>query len=545
MLDCCEKKYSTDDALQVKNSSDVHHPVRPISERKVSFHRRFVESQKELKIVEKKLVHAESINKSLQHELSNSVPKEEYQRATSKIEQLQQELCAAKQELQNELEQHKETQTALAQAEKKLLDVEDEMNEMHDSRLDVIDLTRRLELISTDSPFPVSRGMALKYEDTKKDLQIAQTTIASLTAKLERIHAAKIENEEKVKSVLLESKETIDNYEGQVRRQEYELAELQADRLKLQSQLERHRSLLWEMEESRHYNRLRWVKLSESKYRQYETDQDEIIHDMTVEQCKSVVAIESIRRKNRHLETLKTSLVDELAKKNDVICKMSRCGSSVHVSKSMNEEQERTLNMATELSVAYAECQMKVDKLTETVNRLKLEQIQKSDAKDHGTPFRSILKNKSFQLEQSTTSKLDGIKSMSSIFSRSFNTSFIGMDATCDLNQDDARSMSIPRIEFAVSCGNVAGIKVAKVPTVLKNTSIPVELNPNKEKVMVASSFTDKDDVLSGTSKYCDVQWERNAPKDQLPTIVREKKSNDTNSTKKKSLPDGPRIYSI
>ena len=296
MLDCCEKKYSADDALPVKNVSEVQQQLmRPMNERKVSFHRRFVESQKEIKIVQEKLAHAESWNTALENELSNSVSKDEYQRATSTIEQLQQELSEAKEALQNESDRHKETQTKLLKAEDNLSALEDEINEMHDSRLDVIDLTRRLDKLSTECPSPASRDMALAYETTKKDLHTAQNTIASLTAKLDRLYASKIENDEKVKNLLMESNTTIDNYEGQVRRQEYEFMQLRADRIKLQGQLERQRLLLWEMEESRHYSRLRWVKLSESISVQYETDQDTIIHDMTVEQCKTTAAIESLR----------------------------------------------------------------------------------------------------------------------------------------------------------------------------------------------------------------------------------------------------------
>jgi hypothetical protein len=54
MLDCCEKKVSTDAVTPAMDASQVS-PQRPMNERKVSFHRRFVESQKELKIVQAKL----------------------------------------------------------------------------------------------------------------------------------------------------------------------------------------------------------------------------------------------------------------------------------------------------------------------------------------------------------------------------------------------------------------------------------------------------------------------------------------------------------
>jgi hypothetical protein len=55
MLDCCETKHCTDGAVAAIGSQ------RPMNERKVSFHRRFVESQKELKNTQAKLLHAESL----------------------------------------------------------------------------------------------------------------------------------------------------------------------------------------------------------------------------------------------------------------------------------------------------------------------------------------------------------------------------------------------------------------------------------------------------------------------------------------------------
>jgi predicted RNase H-like nuclease (RuvC/YqgF family) len=134
-----------------------------------------------------------------------------------------------------------------------------------------------------------------------------------------------------------------------------------------------------------------------------EIEEDARSDELTVEHCKSITVIESLRRKYRHLESLEKTLSDERYKKNAIISRMSRCCSGVATSESIKGEQDRCVSMATELSVAYVECQMKVDKLTETVNRLKLEQIQKSDSHDLETPLRSIIRNKSYQLEQSTT----------------------------------------------------------------------------------------------------------------------------------------------
>ena len=514
MLDCCEKKCSHDGTLPAIDLTEGRQdqPLPPpMNERRVSFHRRFVESQKELKIIQEKLFHAESFNASLQIELRSSVSKDKFQEAENTIERLQLELSETKQALKNETDRHKETQQQLLQAEEKIFVLEDEMNDIHDSRLDVIDLTRKLNLLSNQNPglLSVSPETTRMYEAAKMELQAANNTILTITAKIDRLRTSQIENDEKIANMQLESKESIEHYQGQIQRQAYELTDLRAQQLKLQSKVEQQRSLLWEMEESRHYYRQRWNRLSATMGRPDETDQDAKMNAMTAEQCKSNTTIESLRRKNRFLEQLKTSLSAELCNKSSIICQMSRCSTFVEATECLMEEQERSLNMATELSVAYAECQMKVDKLTETINRLKLEQIQKSDLQVNNSPFRSLVRNKSYQLDQSTTTKLDGIKSISSIFSRSFNASFVGMDTSCDSNYGDSRplkvdllSMSIPKIDFTVSCGNVSGIKVTKTASGLKNTPIPTETNRSKEKLNVASSFTDNGDVLSGTSKH-------------------------------------------
>ena len=512
MLDCCEKKNAADRALPANMlNEEAKTDERPMNERKVSFHRRFVESQKELKIVREKLLHSESFNASLQNELSNSAPREDLQHALRSVEQLQQELSIARQALRSESDRHKETQTQLlfaenriASLEDKVSEVHDELSELHDCRLEIIDLTRRFDLISNDNQGNISAEATSNSEITKAELHTAHTTISCLNAKLEHLRASQKESNGKMMNLLLESKAAIDDYEGHVKRQEYELAELRVDRSKLQRQLEQQRLLLWELEESCHYHRLRWSKLSET-YGSTDgvTDHDKRIHELTVEQCRSATAIELLRRKNRHLESLKKTLADEIRKKNDVIIDMSRCCSGTAASESMQEEQERCLSMAAELSVSYVECQMKVDRLTETIDRLKIEQIQKSNTNDQPTPFRSITRNTSYQLENAATPVLDGIKSMSSIFSKSFNTSFSGIDTSNSSKRDDARSsiadvlsLSLPRLDISVSCGNASGINITQVSHVVNNTSILIDSNRNREKVKAALTIDDVNSVI-------------------------------------------------
>ena len=493
MLDCFEKKCSCNCAsLKAIDSIEIQQHLRPMSEHKVSFHRRFVESQKKLKIAREKLMQAELRIESLQSALSN-VSKDEYHLIASTRERPQLEFTESKKVSKNESDRHKETQRQLLHPEEKILAHEDDMNEIHDSRLAVTDLTQRLDLISNEnSDTATSQGKDI-HETTKMKLHAAHYTISMLTEKMYRLCKSQVEDKEKSKNITLEAKAIVHKYEGQIQRQELELTVVRADQFKVQSQIEEQRSMLWQIEEDRHYNRLRWMKLSESLGRTVEMDHDAKNYDIMVDQCRSNATIASLRQKNRYLEKLKISLSAELRKKNDVICKMSRCTSFVEVLESVKEEQERSLCIATELSVAYAESQMKVDKLTEVINRLKLTN-SKSDSQGYQSPF------------QSTTSKLDGIKSISSIFSRSFNASFIGMNTSCNANNNDSHPVKVElisrrslRTESTISCGNDSEGKITKTPSGLKINATPITSNQNKEKVSLCTAFTDKCDVFSGS----------------------------------------------
>jgi hypothetical protein len=381
--------------------------------------------------------------------------------------------------------------------------LEDEMNNGPDSRLDVIDLASRFDVVVKDN---VPSQAANKHETTKTELKAANMNVSKMELQKDQLQWVQAEKDEKFKELLLESNVTLLNYKGQVQRQECELAILRADRIKLQGQVEEQRSLLWKLEEANNFYRLRWMRFSNSIGRSNETDQDEMKYDATVEQCKSSAAIESLRRKNRHFEKLNATLFDELTKKNGIICKMSCSNSFAEVSAILTEELERSLNIATERSVAYAESQMKVDKLTEAINRLKLNNTQR--AADTQEKFQCVGKSKSFQSDQTTTSKLDGIKSLSSIFSRSFNASSSGMDTSYNASnvgkhsvKADLLSLSIPRIDFSIRCGNTSGVVISKTPTASKNTKVPIESCCSTEKDTHRTSFTDHDDASSGASK--------------------------------------------
>jgi hypothetical protein len=92
-----------------------------MNDRKLSYHRRFVESQKELKIVQAKLLQAETLNASLQSNNSSCVSIDEYEPAASTIEQrLQRELSEAQQAMKNKTDRHQETHQQLLLAEDKL-----------------------------------------------------------------------------------------------------------------------------------------------------------------------------------------------------------------------------------------------------------------------------------------------------------------------------------------------------------------------------------------------------------------------------------------
>jgi hypothetical protein len=290
------------------------------------------------------------------------------------------------------------------------------------------------------------------------------------------------------------------------------------------------------------------MRLSESIGQKDGMDRDAKKNDdMMLEQCTLNATIKSLRQKNRCLERLTASLSDELCQKNRVICKMSRCSLFVDVVEVAKEEQERSLTMATELSVAYAESQMKMDKLTEIINQLQLERIQKSDA------YNSVsTRMKSYQSEESAPSKFDGInKHMSTIFSQSFNaSSTTGLDTSCNTSHGDSRSvkadvlsMSIPKIDFTFSLGNASGLKITKPSTGWNNAAVPTKSNQNDEKVIPYSSLADQGGRTSRTSKH-DV---RSSLKDIWNgTTTVQKDRNGSGISDNSSYPDGrPSIISI
>ena len=92
---------------------------------------------------------------------------------------------------------------------------------------------------------------------------------------------------------------------------------------------------------------------------------------------------------------------------------------------------------------------------------------------------------------------------MSSIFSKSFNTSFSGIDTSNSSKRDDARSsiadvlsLSLPRLDISVSCGNASGINITQVSHVVNNTSILIDSNRNREKVKAALTIDDVNSVI-------------------------------------------------
>jgi hypothetical protein len=437
----------------------------------------------------------ENLYESLKREICDNVIHENHEKETHSIQDEddgdgdhhQQQSTTANETLQDKPDrQSEETMRDQFRAIDKIRIAEDQIKIIQVPGVDATPLTGNEQIEMTDDINKISQG-SHRHEATTQDLIADQNDVPISHTSFGCHQVAQHDHIVMGTSLIQEPDDAEKESKAQTHRQECELTVLRSDRVKLLRQIEQQRTLLWEIEESRHYYCQKCIKLSELANR---NDLDEKVLDMAIKHSKLVSKIESLQQQNRSLKSLNKSMCVEIYQKNDVICQMSRLCSAKDVSGCFKDEQERSLNMATELSVEYAECQMQNDVLTERLQRLKAEHAHIMDVLDIESPFR----NKYNPSQLPYTPRVDRIKSLSSIVSKGLNASFNRLNTPCDSSQYDTKILKVdsklvklPSIDLTFTCGNTSGIKIGTVCSASKKSTIPKEssTSTSKEKLQV------------------------------------------------------------